>query len=112
MPLHLTARLQYMLEQNIRFGTNNQYKSAFNHYIKFCNKYNLIPFPLTELQYMYYVADSLGNIQASTIKSHMSGLIINYHSKIRGFPINLIEWPLLQSSKKALDTTFGSSQTA
>ena len=100
MPLFLTARLQYMLEQNIRFDTSKQYNSAYNHYIKFCNKYHLIPFPISQLQYMYYIADSLGNIQASTIKTYMSG--VNYHSKIRGQPINYNDMPLLKSIKKLL----------
>ena len=80
MPTYLTARIQYALQQKIRITTANRYKTANNHYHKYCDKYGIIPFPITEEKWLYYISDSLTTIKPSTIKSYISG--IKHYSKI------------------------------
>ena len=104
MPRHLTQTIQYMLEQNIRHQTSKNYNSANNHYISFCNKYNLPLYPIDQEKYMYYIADSLSKLKAKSIKTYMSG--INYHARINGFPIQMEKMPNLQNCKQALSKVF------
>ena len=108
MPIHLTQTIQYMMEQNIRSQTYKNYSSANNHYIKFCNRYSLPLYPITQEQYMYYIADSLYNVGAGTIKTYMCG--INYNARISGFPVDVKSMPHLLQCKKALTTVFDANK--
>ena len=104
MPLHITQRVQYMLEQNIRFQTSKTYNSAIKHYEKFCSKYNLQMYPIKPVNYMLYIADALHSLKASSIKNYMNG--INYHAKINGFPVDLDTMPHVKMCRKALTSVF------
>ena len=107
VPLELIQTVQYMLEQNVRFTTNKSYNSAVKHYEKFCNKYKLQMYPIRSVNYMLYIADSLHNIKASSIKTYMNG--INYHAKLNGFPVDIESMPHVKMCRKALTTVFDGS---
>ena len=109
MPEDLTALIQYMLEQQIRFGTKQQYNSGNNHYIKFCNKYDIQLYPITEEKWMYYIADALRCISANSIKTYIT--TIKHHAKINGFPVNTTEMPKYKSLYSSLNKVFGANDT-
>ena len=107
MPKYLTARIQYALEQRIRISTSNRYKTANNHYHKFCDKYGIIPLPITEEKWLYYISDSLTTVKPSTIKTYISG--IKYHSRINGYGVDTATMPIYQQLYKSLNTVFGAN---
>ena len=104
MPKYLTERIQYMIEQNVRVGSDKSYRSANNHYINFCYKYNYPLYPITEMKWLYYISDSLSLIKASSINTYITG--IKYHASINGYPVNTSEMYQYKQAKKSLKNVF------
>ena len=109
LPDILTARIQYMLEQNIRFTTSQQYKSGNNHYLKFCQKYGIYMYPITELKLLYYISDALTMIQSNSVKSYITA--IKHHAKINGFAVDTSQMQIYNKCYESLNHVFGANDT-
>ena len=109
LPKYLTARIQYMLEQNIRFSTSTQYKCGNNHYMKFCQKYGIYMYPITEFKLLYYISDAITMIQANSVKSYLTA--IKHYAKIYGFEVDTSKMDLYQQVYDSLNHVFGAGDT-
>ena len=94
-----------MIEQDVQKGTNEGYKSSFRQYLRFCELFNIIPLPATELTVLYWMAFRTTEVQASSILTNYYGF--KKLSKYHGYPINDDNWQYIQMAKTTLYKKFG-----
>ena len=108
MPMRLTQRIQYMIEQSIMQGTSRTYNSAHKHYVNFCNQFQLPYWPKEqqqmELQLMYWHALRLEQVKASTLRSQYHG--VKHGAAIAGRPISDKFMFMLHRQRQSLTNTF------
>ena len=94
-----------MLEQDIQKGTNEGYKSSFRQYLNFCEKFNIVPLPTSEITILYWMAYRTTEVQANSALTNYYGMkkLAAYH----GFPIVDKDWELLKIAKTTMKTKFG-----
>ena len=105
MPHYLTQRVQYMIEQDIQYGTNEGYKSAFRQYLRYCRTFALIPLPITEMKAVYFFAYRTTEVKANTATTNYYGVkkLAMYH----GHPVDDSNWEYLHAVRRSIDTVFG-----
>ena len=65
-----------MIEQDIQQDTNEEYKSSFRQYLRFCELRHIPPLSATQLTVLYWMAFRTTEVQASSILTNYYGIAL------------------------------------
>ena len=96
---------QYFMEQSVSYRTHKSYTSSVKQYLDFCVMCRCPPFPVTELNLIYYCCYRIHKVKKKTVFRDLYA--IKKHAGYYGFQVDFMRVYNLNQIKLGMSKCFG-----
>ena len=96
---------QYFMEQSVSYRTHKSYTSSVKQYLDFCVMCRCPPFPVTELNLIYYCCFRIHKVKKKTVFRDLYA--IKKHAGYYGFQVDFMRMYNLNQVKLGMSKCFG-----